>query len=188
MRTCLLLLLLVVSVHAEENKPTHDELRALRDRLLIAVNKSDIEAMTACLTTNAIVTWQNGDVSHGRDGFHAYYDRMMTAPGHIVEGFTTAVDVDELTTLYGDSTGVALGSAEDHFKLEGGLDIQLHDRWTATVVKQEGHWLIASVHVSANVFDNPLLTAAKRTLLWAIPVTGIIGLLIGFFIGKRCRT
>jgi uncharacterized protein (TIGR02246 family) len=187
MKKYLLLILLVVAPFArgEENKATHDELRALRDRLLTALNKGDLDTMVSQLATNCVVTWQNGEVSRGRDGFRRYYDRMMTAPGHIVESFTTSVNVDELTILYGDDTGIAFGSSDDHFKLKGGLDVPLHDRWTATVVKEDGQWRIASIHVSANVFDNPLLSATKRTLTWAVPVAGIAGLLVGLFLGKR---
>lgn len=67
MKKCLLLLLLalVPFTRAEENKATHDELRGLRDRLLAALNKGDLEAMVSQLATNCVVTWQNGEISRG---------------------------------------------------------------------------------------------------------------------------
>jgi uncharacterized protein (TIGR02246 family) len=187
MKKYLLLILLASAsfTRAAENKATHDELRGLRDRLLAALNKGDLDAMVSQLATNCVVTWQNGEISRGRDGFRRYYNRMMTGPGHIVESYSTSVNVDELTILYGDDTGIAFGSSDDRFKLKGGIDVPLHDRWTATVVKEDGQWRIASIHVSANVFDNPLLTATKRTLTWAVPAAGIAGLLIGWLFGKR---
>jgi len=181
----LILLSAATLARAEENKATHDELRALRDRLLPALNKGDLETMVSQLATNCVVTWQNGEVSRGRDGFRSYYNRMMTAPGHIVESFSTSVKVDELTILYGDNTGIAFGSSDDHFKLKGGLDVPLKDRWTATLVKENGRWLIAAIHTSANVFDNPLLAGAKRLTVIAAVVTGIAGLLVGWLIGGR---
>lgn len=187
MKKCLLLLLLalVPFTRAEENKATHDELRGLRDRLLAALNKGDLEAMVSQLATNCVVTWQNGEISRGRDGFRSYYNRMMTAPGHIVESFNTSVNVDELTILYGDNTGIAFGSSDDHFKLNGGLDLTLKDRWSATLVKENGQWLIASVHTSANVFDNPLLAGAKKFAVTAAVIAGGVGLILGWVIGRR---
>jgi uncharacterized protein (TIGR02246 family) len=186
-RKCILLSVLLVAapLYAEENKAIHDELRALRDRLLNAVNKRDVNAMVACLTPSVVITWQNGEVVRGPDGLRAYYARMLTGPGHIVESFTTSVNVDELTVLYGDSAGVAFGSAEDHFNLRGGLDFTLHDRWTATVVKQDGQWRIAAVHISSNVFQNPILAAARRTLMWAAALVGVVGLIVGLLLGRR---
>ena len=190
MKKYLLLILIAVApfTHAEENKATHDELRALRDRLLTAVNKGDLEAIVSQLTTNCVVTWQNAEVSRGRDGFRSYYNRMMTAPGHIVESFTTSATVDELTILYGDDAGIAFGSAEDHYKLKGGLDLTLKDRWSATLVKENGQWLIASVHTSSNVFDNPLLTTAKGSAVTVSAIAAGAGLILGWLMGRKKRT
>jgi len=189
MRTRLLSLittLLVVSVvHAEENKATHDELRAMRDGLLAAVNKNDVEGIVGYMETNVVVTWQNAEVSRGREGVRAYYDGLMAGPNRLIQSFSTTVNVDELTILYGDSTGIAFGSSDDHFKLTSGLDLSLKDRWTATVVKEQGRWLIASFHISANVFNNQLLSGAKKLLYWAAPACGIIGLFVGLLIAKR---
>jgi hypothetical protein len=58
-------------------------------------------------------------------------------------------------------------------------------RWTATLVKENGHWLLASYHVSANLLDNPLINAAKSGLYLAAGVALAAGLVLGLLVGKR---
>src|SRR6516162_6342485 len=89
---------------------THNELRALRDNLMDAVNKGDIELELTFLTTNVVVTWHNAEVSRGRSGVRDYYNRMMNGPEKVVAEFHAEINVDELTILYGESTGIAFGS------------------------------------------------------------------------------
>ena len=170
---------------AEENKEIHDELRALRNGMIAAIDKGDIDQMTSFLATNCVVTWQDATVSRGRDGVRAYYDRMMTGPGRIVQSFKTSVAVDELTILYNDDTGISFGTSVDQFKLTGGLNFELHGRWSATLVKQEGRWLIASCHMSTNLFNNPLLNAAKRTVYWAGGLCLVAGIILGLLVARK---
>jgi hypothetical protein len=59
------------------------------------------------------------------------------------------------------------------------MEFDLKARWSATLVKQDGKWLIANYHTATNVFDNPLLHAATRAIYW----TGGICLLIGILVG-----
>src|SRR5258705_513243 len=69
----------------------HNELRALRDGLLDAVNKGDIEKQLGFLHTNVVITWHNAEVSRGRDGVRQYYNRMVNGPKKIVESFRADV-------------------------------------------------------------------------------------------------
>src|SRR5215831_18952900 len=86
--------------------PAHQELRQLRDGLLAAMNKGDLEGTLKFLRTNCVITWHNAEVSRGHDGVRAYYNRVMTGPNKIVESFNCSVNVDELTTLYGENMGI----------------------------------------------------------------------------------
>jgi uncharacterized protein (TIGR02246 family) len=159
--------------------PTHEELRALRRELVEAVNKNDLEGLLTHLDQNVIVTWLNGEVSRGPEEVRAYYDRMMKGPKPIVKSITIDPTVDDLTHLYGN-TGVAYGSSRDHFQLTDGQDFVVPTRWSATVVKKDGKWLIANFHASTNMFDNPvLMLAIKRTALWVGVIAGLVGLIVG---------
>ncbi|HUS34527.1 MAG TPA: nuclear transport factor 2 family protein [Verrucomicrobiae bacterium] len=166
---------------------THNALRAVRDGLLDAINKNDIERQLSFLHTNVVVTWHNAEVSRGRDGVRAYYDRLTRGPQKMVDAFTAEVKVDELTALHGDNTGIAWGSSSEHFKLTNGRAFDLAGRWTVTLIRENDKWLIASLHVSSNVFDNAVVTMMKdRVMMLAIAVL-LFGLLVGGFVGWRMR-
>jgi hypothetical protein len=104
-----------------------------------------------------------------------------------VDSVTIDPTVDELTHLYGD-TGVAFGSSKDHFKLTDGRDFVFDTRWTATAVKKNGKWKVASFHASTNTFDNPVLwIAVKRVALWTGVSAAVLGLVVGLVIGLLLR-
>ncbi len=147
--------------------PAHQELRAIRDHLIDAVNKNDLDRLLTYLDDDVVVTWQNGEVSRGPKEVREYYERMMKGPGRVVESITIEPTVDALTHLYGDDAGVAYGSSKDHFTLTDGRDFVLVSRWSATAVKKDGQWKIAEFHASGNLFDNPVLwIAVRRTAIW----------------------
>jgi len=168
---------------AEE--PAHQELRQLRDGLLAAMNKGDLEGLLHFLHTNVIITWHNAEVSRGHQGVRDYYTRVMTGPKKIVDSFTCEVNVDELTSLYGDNTGICYGSSDEHFKLANGKTLEVNGRWSATLIKENGHWLVASLHASTNLFDNVMLRLAKNVAWYAGILMLLFGLVMGWLIGRR---
>ena len=182
--------LALISIAAKgdpQTDATHDALRTLRDGLLDAVNKGDIERELTFLTTNVVVTWHNAEVSRGREGVRNYYNRMMNGPNKVVAGFHADVNVDELTILYGDNTGIAFGSSVEHFQLADGKNFDLKGRWTATMIRENGRWLIASLHVSTNIFDNVILDMMKKYIVRAAVVALIAGVLLGWLVGRIGR-
>ena len=72
--------------------------------------------------------------------------------------------------------------------MASGRNFDLPARWSATMVKENGQWLIANLHASDNLFDNPLLDSAKRTIGWTGAIGLAVGLAIGLFAGRRRRT
>jgi ketosteroid isomerase-like protein len=132
-----------------------------------------------------VVTWHNAEVSRGRDGVRGYLKRTLNGPNKVVDSFSADIHVDELTILYGGDTGISFGSAVEHFKLATGTSIDLPARWSATLVKEGDKWMVASLHVSDNIFDNPLLAGAKRTVYWAGVIALLVGLVAGSFLSRR---
>jgi uncharacterized protein (TIGR02246 family) len=163
----------------EPANPAHDELRALRDDMVDAVNKADLDRLLNHLAPNVVVTFQNAEVARGREGVRAYYLKMTKGPGALVQTYSTAVTVDDLTVLYGDDTGVAFGGSHDNFKLSSGAELVVDGRWTATLVRTEGRWMVASFHASVNMFDNPILYKMKNTAY----ITALFGFVMGIIIG-----
>ncbi len=171
---------------AQSPDETHNELRKLKTEITAAANRKDYAALLNHLHPNVVVTWQDAQVCRGRAQVEAYLHRMADGPSAVVESFQMNPTVDELTILYGD-TGVAFGGSADEFKLKSHLQFTQKSRWTATMVKYEGRWVVASLHASVDVFDNPLLAAAKKTGM-GLGIGGlIIGVLIGWMLGRRKR-
>jgi ketosteroid isomerase-like protein len=165
--------------------PAHAELRALRKNLVEAINGNHLDQLLDLLDEDVVVTFMNAEVGRKPAGVKAYYERMMNGPNKIVQSITIDPTVDELTHLYGN-TGVAFGSSKDHFKLTDGRDFVSETRWTGTLVKKDGKWKVASFHASANAFDNPILwIAVKKTAMWAGIAAGLVGLVLGWAIGRR---
>jgi ketosteroid isomerase-like protein len=186
-----LFLLSLLSLPALAQTPadevTHNELRALRDGILDAIGKGDIERELTYFHPNVVVTWHNAEVSRGRDGVRKYLRRMLEGPDRKVDRFNADVNVDALTVLYGGDTGISYGSAVEHFTLKGGRDFALPARWSATLVKDGDRWLIASLHASDNLFDNPLLNLARKAAWWAGGLGLLAGAGLGFALGRRRR-
>ncbi len=159
--------------------PAHAELRAVRDSLTEAVNHNDFDKLSSHLHKNVVVTWMDGRVSRHVEGVRTYYEQMMKGDKRVVESVQIKPEVDELSILYGGPTAVAFGHSDDHFKLRQGLDFLVHTRWTATLVKEDGKWLIVAFHASAGLFDNPLLSTAKRVVYWVGGIAGVGGLVLG---------
>jgi uncharacterized protein (TIGR02246 family) len=164
----------------------HAELRSLRDDMVRALNAGDLEGVLKHLHPNVAFTAMDGEVCRGPEQVREFFQRMMTGPTRVVEAFHTDLTVDQLTDLYGD-TGVAFGSSDDQYTLRKGLKFRIKSRWTCSLVRQDGRWLITSCHSSADVFDNPILAMAKRTAYWAGGGGAVLGLLIGVVAGARAR-
>lgn len=177
------------SKEKEKEDPAHEELRDLRKQLVEVVNKGDIDGLLNLLTDDVVVTWLDGRVSRGHKEVREYIEEMLKGPNRKVERYETNPDVAELTHLYADSkVGVAYGSSTEKFVLAGGHELTIPTRWSATLVKQDGKWLIANFHGSTNLFDNPILGATvQRTALWVAIIAGMGGVVLGFILGRLIR-
>jgi ketosteroid isomerase-like protein len=166
----------------------HNELRALKDRAVEAVNNRNKDALLREISPNISFTSMNNDVIHGLDKLQAYYDQMLASPSRIIKAMTMKVDADALSQLYADNRiAVATGRADTHFDMAGGASFDWPLRWTATLTNTDGKWSIVALHFSGNAIDNPLMSAATSFGRWIAGGTGIAGLAIGVFLGWRRR-
>src|SRR5262249_61986294 len=88
-------------------------------------------------------------------------------------------------------TAMAYGTMEDHYVLRDGMEFNLHSRWSCTLVKEKGKWLIANAHLSADAFRNEVMWQAVRKTMWWFggggALLGVLGGGIGTVIVKRRR-
>jgi ketosteroid isomerase-like protein len=166
----------------------HEQLRKLRETLTEAVIKSDVATQLQYVHDDVLTTWQNHQITKGQEGLKKFMDEM-TAGGQIVfQGYTVPPSSDDIAIMYEGPTAIAVGKSVPHYKYLG-KEFDLENRWTATLVKQDGQWKIAAYHVSANLIDNPLLDAAFSSIVWAVIIALLVGLVLGIMgtklLGKR---
>ena len=159
-----------------QEDPIHNELRALRDEAVDAFLKKDIDRLLACLHSNVVAILQNGEVCRGHDGVRAFHKRMSEGDDRTVVSQKTDFKVDELSSPFGDDTAVSHGTITDHFVLSNGMEFDLVSKWTATLVKLNDRWLVASFQASTNMFDNGVM---DMMLKWKGVKMGGAGLLVG---------
>jgi ketosteroid isomerase-like protein len=150
----------------------------LREGLVDSFNKGDMDRLLSYLDTNAVVTWQNGEVCEGPAAVKAYYERMMKGDHPVVSKVTA--DPKVLGRHVQGDWAVSWGSLNDQFVLTDGRELPLNSRFTATVVKRGDRWLVLAFHVSVNAFDNPIMALAIKKILM---IAGIGGLVIGGILG-----
>jgi uncharacterized protein (TIGR02246 family) len=160
----------------------------MREQMVDAFNKGDLDRLLSHLDPDVVVTWQNGEVCRGPEAVRAYYNKMMTGPDKRVEKVSADPKVDD-RHVYGD-WAVSWGRMNDHFVLTDGSQLAMDSRFTATIAKRGDVWKVASFHASVNAFDNPILgMAARKAGSWALMVgilAGIvIGLVVGIMMGRR---
>jgi uncharacterized protein (TIGR02246 family) len=151
----------------------HADLRDLKKTMEKAINQMDIESILQNVTDDVVFTTMNGDLVRGRSAVKQYFESMMKGDERRVESVSAKFEVIDFANLYGESTAVAFGTSEDHYVLRGGDTFSVNARWSATMVKQNGKWLVANFHYSTNMFNNPILEAQrylgiKILLIWSV--------------------
>jgi uncharacterized protein (TIGR02246 family) len=163
----------------------HAELRVLQAAMEEALNKNDLDALLARVDDTVVFTAMNAEVGRGKQGIRDYFNRMMVGPDRIVESVRMDLIPDELSRFHGPDMAVSAGSAPSRYLLANGMDFEVDGRWTATLVRKEGRWLVAAFHYSTDVFNNPVLDLQRKWLLIAGGGVALLLGVIGFFIGRR---
>jgi ketosteroid isomerase-like protein len=152
----------------------------MRDEMMAAFKSRDIDSLLKHVHPNIVVTWQNAEVSRGRDGVRKFYQAMMEGESSRVKNVTAELGVDEISMLYGDDMAIAFGTLNENFELRSGLTFDLANRWTATVVRDQGQWQLAAFQVSTNMFENGL---QDRLLQWNTIKSGGVAFAVGTVLG-----
>lgn len=148
--------------HAEDRA----RLRAMLAEFEAAINAQSIDRMVAAMDDNVTVIWLNAEVSRGKDEVRAYYGRMVGHDKAILNKYLTKASIGAPAKFYGD-VAIADGSTLDEFYPIARGVFKLDSRWSTTVVKNAGQWKIVSLHLSSNVFNNPLLDELKGDIVKA---------------------
>jgi uncharacterized protein (TIGR02246 family) len=179
----------------------HDQLRAVRDAIMDAWHRRDIDGVLSHVDPDVVVTWQNGEVNRGPQAIRAFYEKMLHGEDSVLSDIESTLKVDTLSILHGENTAIAYGSIHDQFSFRHPLaatlagapkTLSLDSRWTATLVRKAGEWKLASYHVSANLFSNPVtdvvVTGAERISgLTGFAAGVVVMLLLGWWFRGRAK-
>lgn len=156
----------------------------LREELIDAFNKGDLDRLLSHLDPDVVVTWQNGEVCRGPQAVRAFYERMMVGPNRVVKSISASPTVDD-RHVYDGGWAVSWGNMHDEFELNDGSRFQFNSRFTATIARRGAEWKVTAFHASVNAFENPILgLVAKKVGTW----TALGGLAVGLLIGAVAAT
>jgi ketosteroid isomerase-like protein len=168
-----------------------EQLARLRESLTEAVIDRNVEQQLEYVLPDVVTIWQNNQVARGHDALRDFLSQIDSGEESVFRGYTERPTSEQVTILPGGNAAIAQGTSVPHYQWMG-LEFDLENRWSATLVKTDDTWKIAAYHVSGNLIDNPLLTAAKQTVYWATGIALVAGILLGVMgsklVGKRHRT
>jgi hypothetical protein len=170
----------------DSNDTVDAELSALRNGLIDAFKQRNVPALLSYVTQDIIVTWQNAEVSRGKNELQAYIERMLSGPDSIVSRVEGSPTV-EGRKIY-DNQIISFGHMNDSFTLRStGQELLFDSRFSAFIVRENGNLRLSGLHLSANAFENSALdyqiSIYKNGALWGTAFC----LILGIFIGRRWK-
>ncbi len=164
----------------EERHEDHEALRAMLRTGAEALNTRNVDALAPILYKEFSITTVDQKLFTDLPSFKMYFNDLFEGPGAPVKKIVFKPKADANTVFIDEKTGVCHGISEDTYTFTKGGTRVMKSRWSAAVYKDDDGWKLLSLHMSANILDNPLLTAAKKLLYQVGAGALIIGLLLGF--------
>jgi ketosteroid isomerase-like protein len=168
------------SAVADNRDADHEALRGIMKTSSEALNAGDFDKLKPVLSTKdfTFITIDNQKFKN-IDDFSKYWRSLLEGPTALLKGIKIEPEADGKTAFLSDNVGVVDGTSKETYTFRDGDVRQMTTRWSAVVDKEDGNWKIAQIHFSANVLDNPVLSAAKSTAGGNILLPGLVGFVIG---------
>ncbi|MEX2670771.1 MAG: nuclear transport factor 2 family protein [Phycisphaeraceae bacterium] len=168
---------------ADADDPVHDELRRFRDRLVQAIVNDDIATQVELSHPDIVTMWQDGRVAAGHDGLAEFLEELGKGADRGFLGYTQEPTPATLTAVHEGRFGFVHGTSISQYELYG-MQFELPNYWTATLLREDGQWRLIGYHVSGNIADNPFLDAAKQSVYFVGGIAGMGGLIVGSLLGR----
>jgi ketosteroid isomerase-like protein len=175
------------SAHAQAHEQDHEQLRNLLAETRDAINSANFAALEPLFYEPFSATLLNQDVVTTSQELTGFFDQWFKGDTAIIKSLTMDPVADAQTEIYDGTFGIARGSNTEVYELVNGKAYTFKTRWTATVIKDEDRWKILAVHNGTNFLDNPLLAVAERAGYYYAGGALLVGVLIGFFLGRARR-
>jgi len=164
-------------IASPQEEADHEELRGMMRAATQALNAHQIDALAPLMARDFVITTVDGQTFRNLAQFKAYIDGLY---GTRVQKIEFRPEAAELTKFISADTGLSWGKSTDTYTFKDGDTRTMISHWTATVQRQDGRWKLASLHISANLLDNPVIEAVKRYVWIAAAVALLAGLILGF--------
>jgi uncharacterized protein (TIGR02246 family) len=163
----------------EARHADHEELRAMLRTATDALNRRDFAVLAPLFSEHCDITTVDGRSFTTLAAFKSYVDSIYASRVSKIEFHPVA---DALTTFLDNDSGVSTGSSTDTYTFKDGDSRTMTSRWTATLHREGGRWKVAALHMSANVLDNPVIEATRKTAHMLIAAGVLLGLIAGYVI------
>jgi ketosteroid isomerase-like protein len=168
----------------DEHYEDRQALREILRKLSAAINEQDWATIRPMLDENVQITMIDQVTLHGQDALADYVQAKLGRYGSILVDFNVDPVPDAPAVFYGD-TAVCTVSSADRFVFRNGKDFLVQDRYTATLVKQDGDWKLVALHGGTNAFNNPISFQAQRLLTAGAAIAAAGGVVLGVLLGRK---
>src|SRR5262249_58445285 len=162
-------------------------LRAMLKTVTEAMNSRNIDAMAPLFHNKFSITTVDQQVFTNLNDFKTYYNGLFTGEKAPLKSITFNPTSDALTAFVSADIRFVHGASTDTYAFADGDTRVMTSHWTATLYKDNGKWKIINVHIGANPFENPVVTALKSWVYKVGVGAGIAGLLLGFVFARLTR-
>ena len=153
------------------------DIAALLHELEQATNTRDIPRLLRHAAPDIVVVSKNGEMLAGKQALAGYLEKMIGAAPSLREIRSRVLQ--DGPPLFAGDMAIAAGRSEDIYVFTTGLQFDITTTWSAALVRQPAGWRIASLHFSFNLFDNPMLDAARTAARVSAGVALLAGLALG---------
>ena len=140
-----------------------------------ATNTADAGALKRRAADGVVMISKNGEIVVGHQALADYLDRMIGARASL-KAMHSSVRLAGQPLALGERFAVAYGTSHDRYAFAVGPELAITTLWSAGLALEGTEWKVASIHFSFDLFDNPLLAAARRAVWWSAAAGLILGL------------
>lgn len=172
---------------AELGEADHDTLRKLMIDTTAALNDLDSATLAKYLAHGFVLTFADQTVITDLADFDGYIANYFTGENAPLKSVNFVPEATEQVRFIDSRTGVVYGTSADSYTLADGTNLVFDTHWTATVVKEDGRWLVQTFHAGVNMLDNPILEATGQGgFMWG-GIALIVGLVTGAILMRTFR-
>ena len=184
-------LVFVSPVFSQENsaeEKDHQDIRHLLVDVTQAINTEDIKNIGSFFAKDYIYVGADQSAVTNHEEFVAYYDQLLGGKNALLKSLNFQPKALMKTKFIQDNVGIVYGESNDTYVLAGGHKTQVQSKWSATLLKEDGKWKVASLHNGVNFYDNPEITNFIN--FWKMAALGalVFGIALGFIIRGRVKS